>query len=91
MPAAARAANINGTGTTQVTIGPGVYRGCSIREAAAAAAVVRIWDNTSATGTLLAAFSLPANGSFAEVCEVFFAIGVFVEVGSGTVQGSVRI
>ena len=87
----ARAANINGTGTTQVATGPGVYRGCSIREAAGAAAVVRIWDNTSAAGTLLAAISLPANGSFAEVTEVFFAIGVVVEVVSGTVQGSVRI
>ncbi len=93
MPAAARAVNVPASGTQQLVTGPGVYQGASIRETAGAAAVVRIWDNTSAAGTLIAAASFPANGNFVDNPGngVFFAIGVFVEVVSGAVQGCVRI
>ena len=83
------------TGTTQVFVGPCTYRGFSLREAAGTAAVatVRIWDGTSASGTLLAVVELPANGSSSESVAggLRAALGVFVEVVAGSVEGSVRI
>lgn len=71
--------------------GQGSYRGFTVRETAAAAAVVKIHDGTSATGALLAAINLAANGSAHFDCDVRFSTGVFVEVASGTVEGALFI
>lgn len=72
----------------------GIYAGFSLRETAGAAAVVRLWDNASAaSGTPIAVVNLPASTSK----DVFFAPGVrfanglFAEVVSGAVEGSVYI
>lgn len=71
----------------------GVYRGFSVRETAGAAAVVRIFDNTAASGTLLEEISLAANESAREfyIGGVPTVIGIFVQVVSGAVTGSVRV
>lgn len=70
----------------------GIYTGYSLRETAGAAAVVRLWDNpAAASGTILATIALAANASKdASVLGVWFT-GVFVEIVSGTVEGSVYI
>ncbi|MCT2276319.1 MULTISPECIES: hypothetical protein [Micromonospora] len=82
------------TGADQsVSAGPATYRGYSL--AATAAAVVKVWDNPSAaSGTLLDTITLGANASL----QAWYgsgglraARGVFVQVVSGTVEGSVRI
>ena len=74
--------------------GPGIYRGFTLRETAGAAAVVRLWDGASAVGTLLETVALPTAGSarFDYGDDgVFFAVGVFAETVSGTVEGSVLL
>jgi hypothetical protein len=78
----------------QVVTGPATYRGYSLRETASAAAVVRVWDGTSAAGTLLDTVALAADGSaqaWHDGGGIRAASGVFVEVVSGAVEGSVRI
>jgi hypothetical protein len=83
------------TGSNQaVSATPAAYRGFTIRETAGAVAVVRIWDNASAaSGVVLEEISLAANESARELYlpGVWAANGVFVQVVSGTVVGSVRI
>lgn len=73
--------------------GRGSFRGFTVRETAAAAAVVVVHDGPSATGAVLAAITLPASGSLTVMDPegVFFADGVFVEVVSGAVSGSVFV
>lgn len=73
--------------------GAGFYAGFSLRETAGAAAVVRLWDNTSAAGKLIATIALPASSSkdFSVPAGVAFATGLFAEIVSGTVEGSVYI
>lgn len=95
MTAQAVAVNVAGTGNTQVFTGPCTYRGYSIRENAGTAgtASVRIWDGTSATGTLLAVVELATDSSANESVPdgLRASKGVFFEVVTGTVEGSVRI
>ena len=69
------------------------YCGFSIRETAGATAVVRIYDNTANSGTLLDSVQLSANESRAEFYEpgIEVNIGIRVDVVSGTVEGSVRV
>jgi hypothetical protein len=83
------------TGSDQIAVaGAGVLAGYTIRETAGAAAVVRIFDHESAaSGTILAGISLAAD----QAVDVMYprpvraVRGVFVDVVSGTVEGSVRI
>lgn len=69
------------------------FRGASVRETAGAVAAVRVYDGTSAAGTLVAAFSLPANGSafVAPDDGVQAAVGLYWSVVSGAVEGSVWV
>lgn len=83
------------TGANQQAVsGLGTYRGISLRETAGAAAVVRVWDGTSAAGTLLDTIALAANASawtWYDDGGVWFTAGVYVEKVSGTIEGSIRI
>jgi hypothetical protein len=88
MTAQARPVNVTATGT--VYSGPCTYRGLSIGSTAGAAVVV--YDNTAASGTVLASFTLAANG----FQHVDVADGVRCENGihvtaSAAVQGHVRV
>lgn len=96
MGAGVAAASTALTGANQAVLaGPGTYRGVCVRETAAAPAVLRIYDNaTAASGTLLDVVALAANGS----ASLFYpggglraSNGVYVQIVSGTVEGSVRI
>lgn len=83
-----RARNVTATGT--VHTGAGIYRGFSIGSTAGAAVV--IYDGTSATGTVLASFTLAAAG----FQHVDIPAGIWVEVGihltaSATIAGHVRV
>jgi len=78
----------------QVAAGPGaLYAGFTIRETASAAAVVRVFDGTSSSGVLIDEISLAGDDS----ARAFYADGircsggVFVEVVSGDIAGSVLI
>ena len=90
MGAAATAMPITGTGT--IRTGPGVYKGCSIRDTSGATNTVRIFDNTSASGTILFAVQLAAGASALDNPGdgVFFKTGVFLQAGAA-VEGSVRL
>lgn len=87
MAAPARPVNVTATGT--VFSGPCTYRGFSIGSTAGAAVV--IYDNTSASGTVLASFTLAANGfqhvdlADGAVC----ALGIHI-TASAAIQGHVR-
>jgi hypothetical protein len=84
------AATYNVTGTGTVYTGAGTFRGCSIGSTAGAAVV--IYDNTSASGTVLASFTLAANG-FEHVdipAGARFVTGIHL-TASAAVQGHVRI
>lgn len=87
MTSQARPINVTATGT--VFSGPCTYRGFSIGSTAGAAVV--IYDNTSASGTVLASFTLAANG----FQHVDLADGARCEFGihltsSAAIQGHVR-
>ncbi|MGO1049786.1 hypothetical protein [Crossiella sp. CA198] len=81
------------TASALVFTGAAVYKGVSVRETAGAVASVRIFDGTTAAGTLLAVISLPANGSFAENLPdgVRATTGIYFSVVAGAVEGSVRV
>lgn len=83
------------TGANQVVLGgAGVYRGFTIRETAGAAAVVRLYDNASAaSGTPLEKITLGPNESAREFYQVgiWAENGIYANVASGAVAGSVRI
>ena len=83
------------TGADQVVRDvPVFYAGFTIRETAGATAVVRIFDHASAaSGTVLEEISLAANESAREYYPggLHAAKGVYVDVVSGAVAGSVRI
>lgn len=88
--ATAQARPYNVTGTGAVYTGVCTYRGLSIGSTAGATVVV--YDNTAASGTVLASFTLAANG-FQHIdladgarCE----IGIYVSA-SAAVQGHVRV
>lgn len=83
------------TGSDQVVrASHSFYAGFTLRETAGAAAVVRIYDNASAaSGTLLDTIGLAANESARELYlkPVHAANGIFVDIVSGAVEGSIRI
>jgi hypothetical protein len=84
------------TGSNQaVRATSGAYCGFTIRETAGAVAVVRIYDNaTTNSGTLLEEIALAAAESAREYYQgggVRCANGIYVNVVSGTVSGSIRI
>jgi hypothetical protein len=82
------------TGSDQAVLASaGAYRGICLRETAGATAVVRVYDNASAaSGTVIAAFSLAANASADVVHDGIWVVnGVYVDVVSGAVEGSVRV
>lgn len=75
---------------------PGYFFGLSLAETAGAAAKVRLWDNASAaSGTIIAVVTFAANASANVLGQadspVFFASGLFAEVVSGAVEGSVYV
>jgi hypothetical protein len=79
----------------QVTQTPTLYAGFTLRETAGATAVVRIYDNASgaSTGTVLDEIALAANESAREyyIGGIRADKGVYVDVVSGAVAGSIRI
>jgi hypothetical protein len=82
------------TGADQaVSTGQGTYWGLALRETAGSAAVVRVFDGTSAAGTVIDTISLAANGAASTWLHggIRFAAGVYVDVVSGSVEGSARI
>jgi hypothetical protein len=78
------------TGTGTVLTGPGVYKGLSIKSTTAG--TLRVFDNTAASGPLLAIFELAAGAVANESLEagVNFTKGLHV-AGPGVLEGSVRI
>jgi hypothetical protein len=71
-----------------------VYRGCNFRETASAAAIIRIYDNaTTNTGTLLETINLASLGTFSTFYDpgVLAANGIYVDIVSGAVEGSIRV
>lgn len=85
---------VNLTGSDQqIRPGPAIYAGFTIRETAASTAVVVIYDSTSASGLILEEISLAANESAREFYPggIWASTGIFVDVVSGAVTGSVRV
>lgn len=82
------------TGSNQTIAQPSsVYCGFSIRETSGTAvATVRIWNGTSATGTILDDISLTAGQSARELYPEGIAaeLGIFVQIVAGSVAGSIR-
>lgn len=80
------------TGSTQVFTGAVTFNGFQV-SAGGALTVVRIWDNTSAAGEILAVASLAANTdqnvTFRDPVQAL--LGVRVEVVTGTATGSVYL
>lgn len=76
---------------------PGRYFGCSILNTHASdACTVKIYDGTSAAGTLLDTFSLAAGeetpNRWYGPQGISFDLGLFVDVGgTGTPEGSIRV
>lgn len=83
------------TGADQVARNaPATYRGFSIRETGGSTAVVRVFDNASAaSGTVLDEIALVANESAREFYTpgIRAANGIYIDVVSGAVAGSVRV
>lgn len=84
------------TGSDQAVLDrAGIYRGFTIRETSgSASAVVRIFNHASAaSGTLLEEISLLAGESAREYYPtgVWADLGIYVDVVSGAVAGSVRV
>jgi len=72
--------------------GAGLYGGYAVREAAGAVAVLRIRDGFDASAALVDTVALPANGSaqaWLFPSGVQLRYGLFVEIVSGTVEGTV--
>jgi hypothetical protein len=83
------------TGSNQtVAQSSATYCGFSIRETTGTAqATVRVWNGTSATGTLLDDIALSAGQSARELYPegILADVGIFVQIVSGTVAGSLRV
>lgn len=91
MTAQAVAVNVTGSGAVCTTVC--TYRGLSIRDTSGAANTVTLYDSASAaSGTVLATFTLTANGSAGENVPdgVRAANGIFLQ-STGSVAGSVRV
>lgn len=76
-----------------VFTGQTTYYGICLRETAAAVASVRVYDGTSATGTLIDVVSLAASGSFSVMHPhgIRCYLGIYVDIVAGTVEGSIRL
>lgn len=72
---------------------PKRYCGFALSETASGAARVRIWDGTTATGTVLDELTLAAGGSAREYYPdgIKTTVGIYVQVVSGAVTGAVRV
>jgi len=83
------------TGSDQlIRTGPSIYRGFTIRETSGTtAAVVRIHDGVTAAGTVLDTIALNPGESAREWYHpgIHATTGVYVDVVSGAVAGSVRV
>lgn len=79
-------------GAGQVYLGIGDLAGVSFRETAGVAAIVRLFDNTAGSGTLLGTYGFAALQSididFSQ--NRWFTKGVFAVI-TGTVEGSIFI
>lgn len=78
----------------QLFTGTGKLSGLVISETGGAAGKVRLYDNTSAAGQLLAVLNVAANGSASLLFssdDVRFETGVFAQTVSGTIEGVVFI
>lgn len=78
----------------QIITGPGYYKGAIVRETGAVALLLRVWDGTSAAGTIVDVVTVAANGTVTAFTSsaVAFSIGLFVERVTGTTyEGSIRI
>lgn len=79
----------------QIRTAPDSYSGYTIRETAGAVAVVRVWDNAAgaSAGTLLETVGLAANQSqtVTHARPIMPTAGIWVQVVSGTVEGSIRV
>lgn len=73
--------------------GVGVLRGLCVRETAGAAARIRVHDGTSTSGTVIAAVTLAANEASVVWLDdgVRFATGLYVDVITGAVEGSLFV
>lgn len=88
MTATARPYNVTATGT--VYTGACTYRGFHIGSTAGAAIV--IYDGTSATGTILASFTLAANGDrFVDLADGALCVNGIHLTASAAIQGHVRV
>jgi hypothetical protein len=87
-----RAVALTGSDQT-VSAVPVLYRGFSIRETAGSTATLRVYDNTSASGTLLDTISLAPGESVREdyASGIEATIGIFVDILTGTIEGSLRV
>jgi hypothetical protein len=87
-----KAAALPVTGTGAVRAGPGVYKGCRIRDTSGAANTVKIFDNTAASGTILFVAQLAANASATDAPAdgVFHATGLHLQA-TGAIEGSVWV
>jgi hypothetical protein len=75
-----------------LTTGGTVLRGWLIRETSGSSnALVRLWDSTSASGTVLATIKLAAAGvsQAPETLGMGVDVGIYAEVVAGQVQGLV--
>lgn len=85
---------LTGSDQAVAVAGADAYFGFSIRETAGATAVVRIYDNNSAAGTLVDSISLAALESAREFYPDGIQTivgGLYVDIVSGTVEGSIRV
>jgi len=90
--AQSRAVPLTGAGSGAVSSGPCTFRGFWL--VTSAAATVTVYDNTAASGTVLAQWTTAganADKAFDVSDGVRCELGVYVQVSSGTVTGSVRI
>lgn len=78
---------------TVVSGSSGLYKGITLRETGASTAVVRIYDGTSAAGTLLDTIGLTAGQSISLDYPEGIAVktGIYVSKVSGAFEGSVRL
>jgi len=89
----ARAIALSGADQAVYT-GGAIYRGIVLRETAAAPAQVRVYDGTSAAGILLDDVALAASASASTWYGdggIWASTGIFVDIVTGTVEGSLRL
>lgn len=81
------------TGANQlVYTGPGVYAGIVIRETnGGGGAIVRVRDGLDSSGVLIDVVSAAAYGSATSGATIRFSTGLYIQVVTGTLEGSVRL